>query len=136
MHSGHRFVPARKAIEALLLRAQGLLARGDYAAAEALAAQALNDWRAAAAPREEEGELVSTLGKCLMAQRKYSQAYDLYMPALSYLTGAGYDEVYANFVYLNERMGTFHDSKPSPRDEVQSEEPNYPAGYYDDFEKK
>jgi len=143
MHSGNRFVPARKAAEAILARAQTCLSRGDFAQAETLAQQALNDWRAAAAPREEEGDLVMILGKSLLAQHKYPQAYDLYMQALNYLTGPSYDEVYASFLYLNERMGTFKEpdknaGSPSPENEKQA--PTIPAeipsGYYDDFEKK
>jgi len=130
-----------------LARAQSCLSRGDFAQAEILAQQALNDWRAAAAPREEEGDLVMTLGKSLLAQHKYPQVYDLYMQALNYLTGPSYDEVYASFLYLNERMGTFKEpdknaGKTATENDNQgptipADSPaDIPAGYYDDFEKK
>lgn len=138
MHSDHRFVPIRKATAAALQKAQNCLSFGRYEEAEALAAQALKDWRAAGAPREEESDLIAVLGKSLVAQRKYAEAYDLYMPALNYLTGSGYDEVYASFLYLNERMGTF--SEPAERSSTASQAddgpPSYPSGYYDDFDKK
>jgi|GEM_PF-668489 len=149
MHSGNRFVPARKGVEALLTKAKACLVRAEYSQAEILAEQALNDWRAAAAPREEEGDLIATLGKALVAQRKYPRAYDLYMEALNYLNGASYDEIYASFLYLNERMGTFKEPESAAQPQsgqtagggdagkMDSEQaPGYPAGYYDDFEKK
>jgi len=136
MHSGNRFVPARKAVEALLTKAKACLVRGDFSQAEKLAAQALNDWRAAAAPREEEGDLIATLGKSLVAQHKYPQAYDLYMEALNYLTGASYDEIYASFLYLNDRMGTFKEPETNKAGSADENAPGFPSGYYDDFDKK
>jgi tetratricopeptide (TPR) repeat protein len=143
MYAGNRFAPIKRATEALLGRVQQFIVRGDYPSAEKLAREALNNWRAAGAPREEEGRLITTLGKCLEAQRKYEEAYELYMQALNYLTGATYDEVYTSFLYLNERMGTFKDkSKPGQADgdghqssDNSDNKPGYPRGYFDDFGK-
>ena len=107
MYAGNRFAPLKRSTETLLLRVQQTIGRGDYAAAEKLAREALEAWRKAGAPREEEGKLIATLGKCLEAQRKYEEAYELYMQALNYLVGDAYNEIYTSFLYLNERMGTF-----------------------------
>jgi tetratricopeptide (TPR) repeat protein len=151
MHAGNRFGPIRRATEALLARVQQFIVRGDYASAEKSAREALNNWRTAGAPKEEEGTLITTLGKCLEAQRKYEEAYELYMTALNCLIGAAYDEVYTNFLYLNERLGTFTDKrKPghlgadqgasqggvNAQDQSANQgdnEPGYPKGYFDDF---
>lgn len=147
MHAGNKFASIKRATDGLLAHVHQCIVRGDYSAAEKLAQEALNNWRTAGAPREEEGTLISTLGKCLEAQRKYEQAYELYMQALNYLTGETYREVYTNFLYLNERMGTFVDpSKLKPKEldndsntgsnngsSQESNEPHYPPGYYDDF---
>ena len=111
MHAGHRFAPLKRATEALLARVQQSILRGDYATAEKLAQEALQAWRVGGGPREEEGKMVSVLGKCLEAQRKYEEAYELYMQALNYLVGDSYNEIYTSFLYLNERMGTFTNNK-------------------------
>lgn len=84
-----------------------MILRGDYAGAEKTIKGALDSWRAASAPRNEEAKIVLTLGKCYEAQRKYEDAYELYMESLNHLTGTAYDDVYSSFLYLNERMGTF-----------------------------
>jgi|ERR1700733_704354 tetratricopeptide (TPR) repeat protein len=110
--SGH----ARRAIEVALKSARQSMQGGDYAKAEAVCKQALNDWRSASGSKAEEGDIVTTLGKCYEAQRKYEQAYELYMDALPHLTGSAYDDVYSCLLYLNERMGAFQskaDEKPS-----------------------
>jgi thioredoxin-like negative regulator of GroEL len=109
--SGH----VRRAIEVALKSARQSMQRGDYANAESICKQALSDWRSASGPKAEESDIVTTLGKCYEAQRKYEQAYELYMDALPHLTGAAYDDVYSCLLYLNERMGTFQskaDEKP------------------------
>jgi tetratricopeptide (TPR) repeat protein len=139
MHSSNKFAPLRRATDAILARVQQCIVRGDYANAEKLAAEALQNWRAAAAPKDEEANLVTTLGKCLEAQRKYEEAYELYMQALPGLTGTAYDEVYSNFLYLNQRLGTFGDTSksgqapPAPGAGDENDGPSYPKGYYDDF---
>jgi hypothetical protein len=141
MHGGHKFAPIKRATEVLLARVQQCIADGDYQKAEKLAAEALNNWRAAGAPRQDEGALITTLGKCLEGQRKYEEAYDLYIQSLNNLTGQAYDEVYSSFLYLNERMGTFADKNRTAKTQAESaadpdqKEPHYPQGYYDDFNK-
>lgn len=84
-----------------------MILRGDYVGAERVFKSILDTWRAASAPRNEEAKLVLALGKCYEAQRKYEDAYELYMQSLNNLTGTAYDDVYSTFLYLNERMGTF-----------------------------
>jgi tetratricopeptide (TPR) repeat protein len=139
MHSGNKFAPIKRSTDALLVRVQQFIGRSEYANAEKLAREALDNWRVAGAPREDEGILITTLGKCLEAQRKYEEAYELYMQALNYLTGPAYDEVYTNFLYLNERMGTFGDKSrggpkpPNAPAKQDDSEPRYPKGYFDDF---
>jgi tetratricopeptide (TPR) repeat protein len=138
MQSSNKFASIKRATEALLAQVQQCIVRGDYQNAEKLAGQALQNWRAAAAPKDEEGNLVTTLGKCLEAQRKYEEAYDLYMQSLNSLTGPAYDEVYSNFLYLNERLGTFGDKSKSGQappnvSKNDNDGPSYPKGYYDDF---
>jgi tetratricopeptide (TPR) repeat protein len=108
-----RFTSHRKTADDLLKQAQQLVARGDYTNAEALCTKALNGWRAASGSRQEEGRLIMLLGKCYEAQRKYEQAYELYIESLKNLTGATYDDVYTSLLYLNERMGTFTKKNPS-----------------------
>jgi tetratricopeptide (TPR) repeat protein len=140
MYAGNRFAPIKRATAALLARVQQSIVRGDYVGAEKMAKEALANWRAAGAPKEEEGALITTLGKCLEAQRKFEEAYELYMQALNYLIGDAYDEVYQNFLYLNERMGTFTDksklggnnSGDQPANQADGE-PGYTKGYFDDF---
>jgi tetratricopeptide (TPR) repeat protein len=142
MHAGNRFTPIKRATDERLARVQQFIVKGDYQNAEKLSREALTNWRAAGAPKQDEGALITTLGKCLEAQRKYEEAYELYMDALNYLTGAAYDEVYTNFLYLNERLGTFKDKakqgqkEPDPANDQDSGEPHYPKGYFDDFDKR
>ncbi len=107
-----RFAALKRAIAATSASGNQSIARGDYASAEKLFNKALQDWRSGGGAKGEEGDLILQLGKCYVAQRKYEQAYELYMQALNYLTGAPYDEVYASFLYLNERMGTFTKKEP------------------------
>lgn len=107
MHSQDRFSSLRRSTETELDRGQKLILRGDYIGAEKIFKTALENWRAASAPRNEEAKTVLALGKCLEAQRRYEDAYELYMQSLNNLTGTAYDDVYSSFLYLNERMGTF-----------------------------
>jgi tetratricopeptide (TPR) repeat protein len=107
MPPNDRFTSLRKNLSVSLARAQQMIQRGDYAGAEVLYKEALNQWRSASAPKSEEDQFIISLGKCYEAQRKYEDAYALYMEALNHLTGASYDNVYQSFLYLNERMGTF-----------------------------
>jgi tetratricopeptide (TPR) repeat protein len=88
-------------------QARQQIARGRHEDAERLLKAALEEWRRQGAPKDEEGSLISQLGKALEGQRKYEEAYELYMQALNYLTGPSYDELYSQFLYLNQRMGTF-----------------------------
>lgn len=90
-----------------LAQAGGHIACGRHNQAENLLRTALDEWRREGAPQSEEGPIVGQLGKALEGQRKYEEAYELYMQALNYLTGAAYDELYSQFLYLNQRMGTF-----------------------------
>jgi tetratricopeptide (TPR) repeat protein len=113
MNLRDRFSALRKSNDSLFAQGQQLVLRGDYPNAESKFKAALDGWRAAAGPREEESKLVTALGKCLEAQRKYEDAYELYMQALNNLTGSAYDEVYTSFLYLNERMGTFSKKDPT-----------------------
>jgi tetratricopeptide (TPR) repeat protein len=101
----------RKTTDSLLNQAQQLIVKGDYARAEAVCAKALNDWRRSSGAKQEEGRIVTLLGKCYEAQHKYEQAYELYMESLKHLTGATYDDIYTNLLYLNERMGAFDKKK-------------------------
>jgi lipopolysaccharide biosynthesis regulator YciM len=104
----------RRTVEAALKSARQSMQSGDYVKAESACKQALNAWRASGA-KSEESNIVTMLGKCYEAQRKYEQAYELYMEALPHLTGTAYDDVYTALLYLNERMGTFKskaDEKP------------------------
>lgn len=97
----------RSKTAASLKQAQQSIAKGDYAAAETICKTALDDWRRASGPKSEENPIVTLLGKCYEAQRKYEKAYELYMAVLPDLKGAAYDEIYTSLLYLNERMGTF-----------------------------
>ncbi len=97
----------KRSTEQSIIKAQQLIARGEYSAAENIFKTALQNWRNNAAPKQEEGPLILGLGKCYEAQRKYEDAYELYMESLNNLTGKAYDDVYTSFLYLNERMGTF-----------------------------
>jgi len=96
------------------LTAQGnqQMAGGNYVYAEQFFERALKEWRGGGGAKADEGELITQLGKAYEAQRKYEPAYELYMQALNYLTGAAYDEVYSNFLYLNEKMGSFSKKEP------------------------
>src|SRR5690242_5429080 len=113
MHSGNKFASIKKANDSLLARAEQCLARGEFEKAEQQAREALQNWRSAGAPRQEEAVLIATLGKSLEGSRKYEAAYDLYMEALGFLTGEAYDQVYRRFLYLNERLGTFGGKSPA-----------------------
>jgi tetratricopeptide (TPR) repeat protein len=113
MPPNDRFTALRKNISLPLSRAQQMILRGDYAGAEAVYKDALKQWRSAAAPKAEEDQFIISLGKCYEAQRKYEDAYALYMEALNHLTGTSYDNVYTSFLYLNERMGTFVTKAPN-----------------------
>lgn len=115
MHSQDRFSSLRRTTETDLDKGRKMILRSDYVGAERLFKTTLDNWRAASAPRNEEGKIVLALGKCFEAQRKYEDAYELYMESLNHLTGTAYDDVYSSFLYLNERMGTF--TKQSPRNE-------------------
>ena len=106
-YSNNQFAALRKSTGDLCEQGRQLILKQDYGGAEAKFKRALKSWRDQSAPRAEEGGLVTALGKCYEAQRKYEQAYELYMESLKHLTGAAYDEVYTSFVYLNERMGSF-----------------------------
>ncbi len=97
----------KRKTEQSIVQAQKLIAGGDYAAAEQILKTALDVWRSSSGPKQDEGPLILGLGKCLEAQRKYEDAYELYMESLNNLTGKTYDDVYTSFLYLNERMGTF-----------------------------
>lgn len=88
------------------------MAGGNYAYAEQFFERALKEWRTGGGSKAEEGSLVTQLGKAYEVQRKFEPAYDLYMQALNNLTGQDYDEVYAAFLYLNERMGAFTKKEP------------------------
>ena len=90
---------------------QRLMGQGRYLEAEEYLKPLLDDWRKEGGPREDEYQMISQLGKCLEGQRKYVEAYELYMKAINYLTGAAYDDIYSQFLYLNEKMGAF-DRKP------------------------
>ena len=107
MHVPDRLSQLRRETDAALKSARQSMQGGDYVKAEAACQKALSDWRRASAPRSEESNIVATLGKCYEAQRKYEQAYELYMEVLPHLTGSAYDDVYTSLLYLNERMGTF-----------------------------
>jgi len=107
-----RFAALKRTVAATSASGNQAIARGDYQTAEHFFDKALQQWRQGGGIKEEEGELILQLGKCYVAQRKYEPAYDLYMQALNYLTGTSYDEVYASFLYLNERMGTFTKKEP------------------------
>jgi len=141
MYGGQTFTQIRRATQDKLARGLLMLQRGDYTAGETMARETLTAWRCASAPRQEEAPLVVLLGKCLTAQKRYEEAAELYIQALAYLTGEAYDEVYTNFLYLNERMGTFAEkSLPQSKNDKDHDqnidcEPNYSPGYYDDFNK-
>ena len=107
MKSDPRFATTKRSVDGLLNRARQEISRSQHAVAEGFCKQALDEWRRAAAPRADEGPIVSLYGKCLEAQHKYEEAYELYMQTLDHLSGASYDEIYTSFLYLNERMGTF-----------------------------
>ncbi len=111
MHTPNRLAQLRRTVDGLLKTAHQSMQRGDYLAAESSCKQALNEWRRASAPRSDESNIVTALGKCYEAQRKYELASELYMEVLPHFTGAAYDEVYNQLLYLNERMGTFHNKK-------------------------
>jgi tetratricopeptide (TPR) repeat protein len=113
MQRNDRFSSLRHTNEALLAQGKKLILKSDYAGAESVFKQALDNWRANSAPKNEEGRLIIALGKSYEAQRKYELAYELYMESLNHLTGQTYDEVYSSFLYLNERMGTFTKKNPT-----------------------
>lgn len=104
-------------MDLLLKRGGDFLSRGDHSAAEKQFADALDKWRRASGPKDEEGKLVCRLGKALEAQRKLEQAYELYMNSLNGLTGQAYEEVMESLLYLNEKMGTFS-TKPKNDDDI------------------
>ena len=107
MYSPNRLAGLRRSAEASLSQANQLITRGEYAKAEQLCQSALIEWRRSSGPKAEENRLVCVLGKCLEAQCKYEQAYELYMETLPNLKGEAYDDVYPSLLYLSERMGTF-----------------------------
>jgi tetratricopeptide (TPR) repeat protein len=94
-----------------LQEAQRVVCQGRYLEGEEMLLPALELWRRDGGPKQEEAPLILLLGKCYEGQRKYVEAYELYMKALGYLTGEAYDDVYSQFLYLNEKMGAF-DRKP------------------------
>lgn len=102
-----RIAALRRSIATTTAQGNQHMAQGKHDLAERLFEQALSQWRKEGGPKDEEGPLILSLGKSMVAQRKYEPAYELYMQALNYLTGAAYDDVYSSFLYLNERMGTF-----------------------------
>ena len=107
MYSPNKLATLRRSTDTALKQANQLITRGDYGKAEQLCQNALNEWRRSSAPKDEENKLVCALGKCLEAQYKYEQAYELYMASLPNLKGEAYDDVYTSLLYLSERMGTF-----------------------------
>jgi tetratricopeptide (TPR) repeat protein len=107
MYSPGNLSTLRKKTDASLNQAQQSIVKGDYASAESVCKKALDEWRRASGPKAEENKIVSLLGKCYEAQRKYEEAYELYMGVLPNLQGVAYDEIYTSLLYLNERMGTF-----------------------------
>jgi len=107
LYSPSNLTTLRKKTGASLKQAQQSIAKGDYATAETICKTALDEWRKASGPKSEEDSIVSLLGKCYEAQRKYENAYELYMETLPHLKGAAYEEIYTSLLYLNERMGTF-----------------------------
>jgi tetratricopeptide (TPR) repeat protein len=107
MFSSSNFAMIRRKTAASLKQAQQSIAKGDYATAEAICKTTLDEWRRASGPKAEENPIISLLGKCYEAQRKYEKAYELYMAVLPDLKGAAYDEIYTSLLYLNERMGSF-----------------------------
>src|SRR5262249_48110966 len=114
MHSPSNLTALRKKTASSLRQAQQSIAQGNYDAAETICKAALDEWRRASGPKAEESSIVSLLGKCYEAQRKYENAYELYMQALPDLKGAAYDEIYTSLLYLNERMGTFSKKEEEP----------------------
>lgn len=107
MYQPNKLANLRSITEKTAMQVNQLLARGDHVGAEQLCRDALKQWRQASGPKTEEFLLVSPLGKCLEAQHKYEQAYELYMEVLPNLKGEHYDDLYTSLLYLNERMGTF-----------------------------
>ncbi len=101
----------RQAREQILHEGQLQISRGRYPEAEAILNKGLAEWRREGGPKEEEHLFILPLGKSLELQRKKVEAYELYLKALNNLTGAAYDEVYDQFLYLNQSMGAF-DKKP------------------------
>src|SRR5271154_4736234 len=99
----NRFTSLRKSTEELCQQGRQLVLRHDYLGAEAIFKRALQSWRSNSAPKEGEAAIVISLGKCYEAQRKYEQAYELYMESLKDLKGDAYNDVYTSFMYLNER---------------------------------
>lgn len=87
--------------------ARRFLASGRYPEAERILRETLSDWRREGGPKTDEGGLIGELCKALEAQRKYEEAYELYMETLNNLSGTAYDELYSQFLYLNQRMGSF-----------------------------
>ena len=114
MYSPSNLTTLRKKTGASLKQAQQSIAKGDYAVAETICKTALDEWRKASGPKAEEDSIVTLLGKCYEAQRKYEDAYELYMGALPHLKGVAYDEIYTSLLYLNEKMGTFTKKSDEP----------------------
>ena len=107
MYSPGNLSTLRRKTAASLKQAQQSVVKGDHATAETICKTALDEWRRSSGPKAEETPIVTLLGKCYEAQRKYEDAYELYMAVLPNLKGAAYDEIYTSLLYLNERMGTF-----------------------------
>jgi tetratricopeptide (TPR) repeat protein len=106
MYSPNKNQSLRRTTEKMVAQINQRIAAGDYVSAEQICREALNQWRLAAGP--EEHLLIGPLGKCLEAQQKYEQAYELYMEALPNLKGEAYNDTYTSLLYLTERMGTFN----------------------------
>lgn len=106
-----KLMKMKQARDLKLSQAQQLIGRGRYPEAETAMQQILKEWRQEGGPKEEEHSIILPLGKSMEAQRKFVEAYELYMNALNSLTGQAYDEVYSQFLYLNQKMGAF-DKKP------------------------
>jgi tetratricopeptide (TPR) repeat protein len=108
MYSPNKNQSLRRTTEKMVAQINQRIAAGDYVSAEQICREALKQWRHAAGPKSEEHLLIGPLGKCLEAQQKYEQAYELYMEALPNLKGEAYNDTYTSLLYLTERMGTFN----------------------------
>jgi len=107
-----RLASLRRNRDMVLHDSQRLIGQGRHLEAEEILKPCLEEWRKEGAPKQEEHKLIILLGKALEGQKKNVEAYELYMKALNGLTGEAYDDVYSQFLYLNERMGAFDKKSP------------------------